>query len=510
MRLFKVIIQLLFLLQVLSCGQDDTTDIVDDPVEEEENPDPVVTINENVWVDPTIIGDEHEDLLVHVWFVEQLVAFDDLYTAKTATYNIGRIALRDQLIQELKDMNEASMALAKNAIDSLVEIEVIHSVEEGWIVNGFRCRINAGGIVALSHVPGVHSIFNSFVPSNEPVPGGRSFYTPSGSAFSFDPDQEQATWHIDSLGVPRVWTELGITGKGAKNIIHDFGFSFDVDAISESLYVNPGETPDNNIDDDGNGYIDDYHGYNFEHKTAAVNVGSPNNKGSIHGNSVATIICGGKVNGTVYGVAPDSKWAAVMGLVTFSENIEWAIEMGFDTYTMSFSVIGLNNQRGYWRKISEHAALCGLFLISGAGNNGLSAMPQIRTPEDIPYALFAVSGTDKFGNIPASSSNGPVTWDTHHYQDGEVTKPDFATFNNDIQSIDSNGNAPISLNGNSFAGPHLAGIISLMLEADPDLNVWEVREILVNTADDIHTDGVDAKTGHGQVNAFEAVKAAQE
>ncbi len=509
MRLFKLTFAILLLLQFLSCGEDDSTDPIMDPeeMEEEPGPDPI-TLNESVWVDPTIIGDDHTDLRVHVWFESQLIDFDDTYTAKSASYTMGRRALREQLIGELKALNEESMTLAQNAVDSLIAADVIHSVEPGWIVNGFTCRINGGGVVALIHVPGVHTIFNSFGPGVASVPSGLSFYTPSGVDFTFDPDQEQVSWHLDSLRVPKVWTELGITGKGAKNVVHDFGFSFDVEPISESIYTNPGEVPDNNIDDDGNGYVDDYHGYDFENKTSKVNVGSPNNRGSIHGNSVATIICGRKVDGTAYGVAPDSKWAAVMGLRTYAENIEWALEMGFDTYTMSFSIIGLNDQRGYWRKITEHAALCGLFLISGAGNNGLGSVPQIRTPEDIPFALFCVAGTNQFGIVPASSSNGPVDWNTHHYSEGEVSKPDFTTFNSDIKSIDSNGQAPISLNGNSFAGPHLAGVIALMLEANPDLNVWEVREILVNTSKDILDAGVDTKTGHGLIDAYEAVKAA--
>ena len=40
-------------------------------------------------------------------------------------------------------------------------------------------------------------------------------------------------------------------------------------------------------------------------------------------------------------------------------------------------------------------------------------------------------------------------------------------------------------------------------------NVWEVRDILINTSIDILDDGVDNKTGYGRIDAYEAVKAAQ-
>jgi hypothetical protein len=53
------------------------------------------------------------------------------------------------------------------------------------------------------------------------------------------------------------------------------------------------------------------------------------------------------------------------------------------------------------------------------------------------------------------------------------------------------------------------GTIALMLSANPELKPWETREIIIRTATDVAAEGFDFQTGHGLINAFEAVKMAR-
>lgn len=62
--------------------------------------------------------------------------------------------------------------------------------------------------------------------------------------------------------------------------------------------------------------------------------------------------------------------------------------------------------------------------------------------------------------------------------------------------------------GTSFATPHVAGIVALMLEANPALRQAEIEEILRRTATDLGPEGFDPDNGHGHVDAFDAVAAA--
>ena len=67
----------------------------------------------------------------------------------------------------------------------------------------------------------------------------------------------------------------------------------------------------------------------------------------------------------------------------------------------------------------------------------------------------------------------------------------------------------IGARGNSFAGPHAAGVAALMLGANPDLPAWRVQELMEQTCEDIGGDGKDVRFGAGLVQAGAAVKAAK-
>lgn len=86
-------------------------------------------------------------------------------------------------------------------------------------------------------------------------------------------DQESRHWgHLDlqkdtipGMSVDRAYAELLKKKKGEKVIVAviDSGIDMDHEDIQEVLWTNPGEKPDDGIDNDGNGYVDDIHGYNF-------------------------------------------------------------------------------------------------------------------------------------------------------------------------------------------------------------------------------------------------------
>ncbi|MBN3521356.1 S8 family peptidase [Algoriphagus lutimaris] len=86
-------------------------------------------------------------------------------------------------------------------------------------------------------------------------------------------DQESRHWgHLDlqkdtipGMSVDRAYAELLKKKKGEEVIVAviDSGIDLDHEDIQEVLWINPGEKPGDGIDNDGNGYIDDIHGYNF-------------------------------------------------------------------------------------------------------------------------------------------------------------------------------------------------------------------------------------------------------
>ncbi|MEP1097406.1 MAG: S8 family serine peptidase [Cyclobacteriaceae bacterium] len=465
------------------------------------------------WLDPALDLNAGSQPIV-VWFEDQFLENGDSFIKMVEKVKgEKRSDLRKRVIAELKMKSYSSFEKVSGQLENLQNVNQIENVKQHWIVNGFTCETTANGLTELRKLDGVAKIFlkQPAFSSSNPSMGPKYLVSVPASRFSIK-EVENSPWNIKQIRAPEVWNAYGIIGEGTLNVVHDFGFKLDIPPLAETIYINDDEIPGNGIDDDENGYIDDYHGYHFDAGNANLNNPFMRRATIIHGNACAAMISGTFATGTkqAIGIAPGSKWAPVIGSANIEQAVEWAIEQGADTYSMSFSQPSLGEFRTHWRKVMEQGTFCGVTFISGAGNfaagpNEAPVPVQMRNPEDIPNAVLGVAGVGEDGNRPPFSSQGPVEWNTHHYQDGTVKKPDFATLNYQISCVDPEGNLSNMAGGNSFAGPHMAGTVALMLSANPELNPWEVKEILIKTAKDIGELGFDYQSGHGFVNAFDAV-----
>lgn len=476
---------------------------------------------EGVWTSPRFetFPPRVERFRVTVWFENQFLGDGQAYGRRAKEFSTWkRRDLRRAVAAALKKASESSWQSAADSVDALVEKKVISDVERHWIVNGFSCSVDRDSLQSLRQIPGVRKIFCARPESRTSQPAGAAGQPePLAPAKTepFDPDRYLHPWYIRHLQADRVWKELQISGEGTLNVIHDFHFVLSPN-VTDGLYRNPVETPGNGRDDDGNGLVDDCHGFDFDRNSSQLTrVTLPPgavNPQLMHGFQCAAIISG-RGSGTdrrfEFGIAPRSRWAGVIASQHLEAAVEWAIEQRADTYSMSFSIPGLGDYRSHWRKVMEQGSFCGICFVSGAGNFAQRArLPvQMRTPEDIPEAVFAAAGVQRNLARTPFSSQGPVEWKTEHYQDGSVPKPEVCAFNMGLPLLKLDGSAlPAGLNGNSFAGPMFCGSLSLMLSADPDLLPWELREIITTTATDVVTKGPDSQTGHGLINCYRAVR----
>jgi subtilisin family serine protease len=158
----------------------------------------------------------------------------------------------------------------------------------------------------------------------------------------------------------------------------------------------------------------------------------------------------------------------------------------------------------------------GIALFIAAGNTAFSA--QIGTPgsaEDV----ITVGALDKNTAIAVYSSQGPT-------EEGRV-KPNIAYMGSDIMSVAANtGDQYTGMSGTSMATPGAAGVGALMLQANPDLSPFDMRNIMQETATyrECHYMGANEPClddlipknrqnnvyGHGHVNALESVIEAAE
>ena len=158
----------------------------------------------------------------------------------------------------------------------------------------------------------------------------------------------------------------------------------------------------------------------------------------------------------------------------------------------------------------------GIALFIAAGNSAFSA--QIGTPGSAEDAI-TVGALDKDSSIAIYSSQGPT-------EEGRI-KPNIAYVGSDVMSVAHNtGDGYVAFSGTSMATPGAAGVAALMLQANPDLSPFDIRNIMQETAtyrqchymasnepcaeDLIPKNRQNNVYGHGEVRALDALLEAAE
>lgn len=319
---------------------------------------------------------------------------------------------------------------------------------------------------------------------------------------------------VDLMGAPQVWSQLGITGTNSVVCVIDTGICTTHPDLANQIWVNTGEVPGNGVDDDGNGFVDDINGWSFEDNSN--NIADSNG----HGTHVSGTVVGDGTNGEQTGMAPDAKVMTSKFLNAFTgeqsvwDGMQYAVDNGADVITASLGwPHSLDPDRTTWRNVCDNAIAAGVVVVYAAGNeSGGNEPDNVRTPGDVPDVI-TVGATDCSDNLAGFSSLGPVTWeDVSPWFDFPfppgLIKPTIAAPGVSTLSTSSNCSGYTTLSGTSMATPHIAGCIALMLDANPELDHFEVRQILQDTALDLGTAGNDNQFGWGRVDAFAAVEEA--
>jgi len=319
---------------------------------------------------------------------------------------------------------------------------------------------------------------------------------------------------VDVMRAPEVWNDLGITGKGVVVGVIDTGCCITHPDLVNQIWTNPGEIPENGVDDDDNGYIDDVYGWNFESNNNDIG------DSYSHGTHVSGTVGGDGTNGETTGMAPDVAimslkfWNSFSGEQTVWDSIQYGVDNGADALTASLGwPHSMNPDRYTWRIVCENAMAAGVVVVFAAGNEGCSNPPDnVRTPGDVPD-MITIGATDCHDSIAYFSSCGPITWEDiapwydWPYPPGKI-KPTVSAPGYDTLSTSYDCWNYMYMSGTSMATPHVTGAIALMLEANPDLDHFAVKDILMNTAVDLGSPGMDNTYGAGRVDAYEAVLAA--
>ncbi len=321
--------------------------------------------------------------------------------------------------------------------------------------------------------------------------------------YSTDDEYLAQQWYLDRIGAPTAWEHVRADSTMIVAIV-DTGIDKLHPDLASAIWNNPGETGSdahgndkrtNGIDDDGNGLVDDWWGYDFAGSDGHSPDNDPSMAGESHGTEIAGIVGATGNNGIgIAGVAWGVRLMAVKGA---EDGRDPALPGGFDgilyAATMGARVINCSWGGGAYSRAQQEVIdvvtnQYDAVVVAAAGNDGERSFVY-------PASYRGVLSV-------ASVDNGD-------------TKSDFSNYNSRV-GISAPGRdiyTTAAFNGYAFeqGTSHATGVASggaaLVRAAFPNLSAAQTREVLRATSDDIssinsaYADGM----GDGRLNVARAV-----
>lgn len=405
-----------------------------------------------------------------------IVTFADRVDPKAFRHLKGK-SRRDAMVGALRERASRSQGELRRLLQEMGGRE-IHSL---WAINALSCLVSPELLERIAALPGVEEVRPDETLLLPP-------FAPQGVA--------APEWNLAAVGAPALWN-LGLTGAGVVVASLDTGIDPNHADLAGRWRGGPGA------------WFDPY----GQHAT-------PHDRNG-HGTAVMGVMVGGSAGSTAIGVAPGATWIAAKifsdsGIATYSaihRAFAWLLDPDGDGDTGDAPQIvnnswGINLTNRCQTEFQPDLTLLkegGIAVVFSAGNNG----PKLSTsssPANCPESL-AVGATKTTGAVSSFSSRGPSPCTT------VVNFPALVAPGEEIRSagLTGGGSRPLSyvtMDGTSFAAPHVSGLLALLLEAGgfPDTPIVDLEVALEQSADDLGSAGPDYHYGYGLVNGLAAYR----
>ena len=438
---------------------------------------------------------------------------------KTGINALDQIAERYGVVSVLQKYPNAEPKMYKGRVIDL----------RGWHKVSFASKVDVEKVVqAYKDVPGVIDA--------QPVGIHAVYATPNDGHY---PDQYHLNQSNDhDMDAPEAWDlETGdqsvivaILDTGVRYFHKDLGgsdASYNNPENSDgNMWLNTDEDPNNGIDDDGNGYVDDWIGWDFVDGESVYNGEDGNTPDNDprdfngHGTHCAGNVAA--INNNNYATAsPSGGWndgsnhPTANGVKVMALRIGWS--WGFGPYELGY--VGMDYAADAFYYAADNGAKIASCSWGSSNSGGLGDAAD----------YFLASGGIIF---KAAGNDNNETSDYLNDLDGAVSvaatdqndcKSDFSSYGTwveisapgtDIVSLYHNHEDPendyiATMSGTSMATPLAAGSAALIWSHNPGWTADQVRQQLYDTADDIYAESCnsnyDGKLGAGRVNLYNAV-----
>lgn len=333
----------------------------------------------------------------------------------------------------------------------------------------------------------------------EPVPFVEAHYLPN----DFDSTR---LFHLLLIRAIEAWD----IEKGSKSItiaIIDNGVLTTHTDLEANLWVNTQEIPGDSIDNDGNGYIDDIHGYDVADEDGDPSVYNRAYRHGSHvagcasavtdnGNGIASIGFGGSLMAVK--VASDKGPANTYSFDQALKGVDYAINNGADIVNMSFGGTSYSLTGQIMMDIGHER---GVIFVAAAGNgpgdtNPITGDTTWEYPASFEHVISvsATDAQDKRARI--ATVNSKV----------DVCAPGLQ-IRSTVPSI-SLGSSYTNLSGTSMSCAMVSGLLGLMLAHNPCLSPDEAEALLKASCEplDGNNPAWAGKMGAGRIDAFAALR----
>ncbi len=307
---------------------------------------------------------------------------------------------------------------------------------------------------------------------------------------------------LTKISAPSAWD---LTTGSANTVVAviDTGVNYAHEDLAANMWKNPGEIQGNGVDDDGNGFIDDYYGYDFFYDRA-----DPMDENG-HGTHVSgTIGAVGNNNLGIVGVNWNVRLMAIKiydadGLGTTSamlvnsyNYVRLMKERGVNIRVTNNSYSGCTEACGYDQATKDALDAmgdAGILNVFAAGNDAtnIDNSPKYPASYNSPSLLSVAAST---------SSDAKAGFSNFGTKGVDIAAP-----GSGILSTYFNQTKYISFSGTSMASPHAAGAAALLSSYNPQLSAASLKATLMNSVDPLPQWNGVVKTG-GRLNVNNALR----
>lgn len=320
------------------------------------------------------------------------------------------------------------------------------------------------------------------------IPGGFFF----GFSSSLEPQKVTAKEGID-INFKEVLNTYNGGKRDVTVALIDTGIDYNHEDLSGSIWTNNDEIADNGIDDDNNGYIDDYYGWNFYNNSNVIFTGSEDDHGT-HG--AGTIVARSNNEKGISGVA-NSQNIKVMSVKALGgrggsgstdsiiKAIQYAEKNGALICNLSLGTLAHDEALYLTMKNSN------MLFIVAAGNNGRNNDVYLSYPASYDLEnMITVSNLSYNGNLDYSSNYGEKSVD--------ISAPGTHI----LSTTTDNGYSYMT--GTSMSAPFVSAACALVYTHFDNITLCNVKEIILNSATKLESLSKTSKTG-GMLNIGKAL-----